>query len=186
MSLPARTLPESTDRDLWVSWDEYHRLIERLTLAIYQSGWQFDLILCLARGGMRVGDVISRIYDLPLGVLAASSYRAAFGTQQGELDIAPFITLTRGPLAGRVLLVDDMIDTGQTFARVHAHLLRQFPAITELRSAVLWCKGHATVTPDYCVQTLASNPWIHQPFEDYDSLRPNQLETWMKKGLARG
>jgi len=174
-------LPASTERDLWVSWDEYHRLIEQLTFAIYQSGWQFDLIVCLARGGMRVGDVISRVYDLPLGVLATSSYREAAGTEQGELDIAPFITLTRGTLAGRVLLVDDMIDTGLTFARVHAHLLQQFPAITELRSAVLWRKGHASVTPDYCVQSLAHSPWIHQPFEDYDSLRPNQLEAWIRR-----
>jgi len=175
-------LPPSTDTDLWVSWDDYHRLIEALTLQVYQSGWPFDLIVCLARGGMRVGDVISRVFDVPLGILAASSYREAAGTQQGELDIAPFITLTRGPLAGRVLLVDDMIDTGLTFSRVHAHLLRQYPAITELRSAVLWCKAHATATPDYCVQRLANTPWIHQPFEDYDSLRPAQLEAWMQRG----
>jgi len=89
------TLPASTDRDLWVSWDDYHRLIEQLTLAVYESGWSFDVILCLARGGMRVGDVISRIFEVPLGILAASSYRAAAGTQQGELDIAPFITHTK-------------------------------------------------------------------------------------------
>jgi len=175
-------LPESTDRDLWVSWEAYHRLIERLALLIYESGESFDKILCLARGGVRVGDVLSRIFDLPLGILATSSYREAAGTRQGELDIAQFITITRGTLEGKVLLVDDMVDTGLTFNRVREHLLRQFPAITELRSAVLWWKGHAQATPDFYVQKLDTNPWIHQPFEEYDSLRPHQLEAWMRKG----
>ena len=175
-------LPESNDRDLWVSWEAYHRLIERLALLIYESGESFDKILCLARGGVRVGDVLSRIFDLPLGILATSSYREAAGTRQGELDIAQFITITRGTLEGKVLLVDDMVDTGLTFNRVREHLLRQFPAITELRSAVLWWKGHAQATPDFYVQKLDTNPWIHQPFEEYDSLRPHQLEAWMRKG----
>lgn len=179
------SLPPSTDRDLWVSWDDYNALIERLALDIHESGWQFDKIVCLARGGMRVGDVLSRIYDVPLGILATSSYREAAGTQQGALDIAQFITITRGTLDGRVLLVDDMVDTGLTFNRVREHLQKQFPAITELRSAVLWSKGHSKVVPDYYVQHLPTNPWIHQPFEDYDSLRPHQLEAWVRKGQSR-
>ncbi|MCB5362949.1 phosphoribosyltransferase [Pusillimonas sp. CC-YST705] len=179
------SLPPSTDRDLWVSWDDYNAIIERLALDIHESGWQFDKIVCLARGGMRVGDVLSRIFDVPLGILATSSYREAAGTQQGALDIAQFITITRGTLDGKVLLVDDMVDTGLTFSRVNEHLQTQFPAITELRTAVLWCKGHSKVTPDYYVQHLPTNPWIHQPFEDYDSLRPHQLEAWMRKGQSR-
>lgn len=176
--------PASTDSDLWVSWDEYHRLIERLALQVYQSGWQFDVILCLARGGVRVGDVMSRIFDVPLGILATSSYREAAGTQQGALDIAQFITITRGAPQGRVLLVDDMVDTGLTFNKVREHLQTQFPAIIELRSAVLWWKGHSKAVPDYYVDKLPTNPWIHQPFEDYDSLRPHQLEAWVRKGSA--
>ena len=177
-------LPESTDTDLWVSWKHYNQLIERLALNIYESGWKFDKIVCLARGGVRVGDVISRIYDVPLGILATSSYREAAGTQQGSLDIAQFITITRGTLDGNVLLLDDMVDTGLTFKRVRDHLREQFPAITELRTGVLWWKGHSEVEPDYFVDQLPTNPWIHQPFEDYDSLRPHQLEAWIRKGQS--
>lgn len=175
--------PPSTDKDHWVSWDDYNRLIERLALKVHESGWKFDQILCLARGGMRVGDVLSRIFDVPLGILATSSYREAAGTQQGALDIAQFITITKGTLSGKVLMVDDMVDTGNTFEKVHQHLLRQFTGITEMRTAVLWFKGHSRVQPDYFVDHLPTNPWIHQPFEDYDSLRPHMLEAWMRKGL---
>ena len=115
---------------------------------------------------------MSRIFDVPLGILATSSYREAAGTKQGDMDIAQFITITRGTLSGRVLLVDDMVDTGMTFNKVFDHLKNQFAEITELRSAVLWWKGHSQATPDYYVDKLPTNPWIHQPFEDYDSLRP--------------
>ncbi|QPT40069.1 xanthine-guanine phosphoribosyltransferase [Oligella ureolytica] len=176
------SVPPSTDTDLWVSWNEYHRLIEKLALKVYESKYQFDAIVCLARGGVRVGDVMSRIFDVPLGILATSSYREAAGTVQGQLDIAQFITITRGSLEGRILLVDDMVDTGLTFQKVYDHLLKEFPVIEEMRSAVLWLKGHATVEPDYYCQFLPNNPWIHQPFEDYDSLRPHQLESWIRKG----
>ncbi|HHU93964.1 MAG TPA: phosphoribosyltransferase [Alcaligenaceae bacterium] len=178
------SLHQNTDSDLWVSWQQYNELIERLALQIHESGWKFDKIVCLARGGMRVGDVVSRIYDVPLGILATSSYREAAGTQQGALDIAQFITITRGTLDGNVLLIDDMVDTGLTFKRVRDHLRNQFPAITELRTGVLWWKGHSEVEPDYFVEKLPTNPWIHQPFEDYDSLRPHQLEAWIRKGKS--
>jgi len=176
-------LPPNTDKDHWISWDAYHHLIDQLALKVYESGWQFDTILCLARGGLRIGDILSRIYDLPLGILATSSYREAAGTQQGKLDIAQYITITRGTLAGRVLLVDDMLDTGRTFVGVAEHLRTQYPAISELRSAVLWWKGHAQAAPDYYMEHLPTNPWIHQPFEDYDSIRPHQLQAWLRKGL---
>jgi hypoxanthine phosphoribosyltransferase len=162
-------------RDLYVSWDEYHRLIERLIVQVHESGYRFDAILCLARGGLRIGDVVSRVYDMPLAILAASSYRAAAGTKQGSLDIGEFITKTGGEIAGKVLLVDDLVDSGVTMARVIEHLKQRFTAISEVRTAVLWYKAVSTFKPDYFVDYLADSPWIHQPFEEYDALRPNQL-----------
>ncbi len=162
-------------RDLHVSWDEYHRLVERLTVQIYEAGYQFDAILCLARGGLRVGDVISRVYDMPLAILAASSYREAAGMQQGQLDISEYITKTGGEIAGKVLLVDDLVDSGVTMARVIEHLKQRFCRISDVRTAVLWYKSVSTFRPDYFVEYLEDSPWIHQPFEEYDALRPIQL-----------
>jgi hypoxanthine phosphoribosyltransferase len=162
-------------KDLYVTWDDYHRLIERLIAQVHESGYKFDAILCLARGGLRIGDVISRVYDMPLAILAASSYREAAGTQQGRLDIGEFITKTGGEMSGKVLLVDDLVDSGVTMNRVIEHLKQCFPAVTEVRTAVLWYKGISTFRPDYFVQFLETSPWIHQPFEEYDALRPAQL-----------
>jgi len=107
--------------------------------------------------------------------MSTSSYRANAGTQQGNLDIARYITTPKGEIAGRVLLVDDLADSGHTLNAVIGLLKNNYPPITELRSAVIWTKAISTFTPDYSVEFLPTNPWIHQPFESYDSLRPAQL-----------
>jgi hypoxanthine phosphoribosyltransferase len=170
--------------DLHVTWDEYHRLIERLALAVHESGWQFDSLLCLARGGLRVGDIISRVYDMPLAILAASSYREAAGREQGSLDIGEFITMTRGALHGRVLLVDDLVDSGVTLRRVIDHLRQRYTGITEVRTGVLWYKAGSSFVPDYFVDYLPGNPWIHQPFEVYDALGPGKLAARVRSGIS--
>jgi len=162
-------------KHLYVSYDEYHNLIEKLAIKIHRSGWEFDTILCLARGGMRPGDILSRIFDKPLAIMSTSSYRADAGTVQGNLDIARFITTPKGEIAGKVLLVDDLADSGHTLNAVIHQLRNNYQPITELRSAVIWTKGVSTFQADYSVETLPTNPWIHQPFESYDALRPAQL-----------
>jgi uncharacterized protein len=161
-------------KHLYVSWDEYHLLTEKLAMKVHESGWEFDQILCLARGGMRPGDVISRVFDKPLAIMSTSSYRAEAGTIQGRLDMAKYITMPKGELAGRVLLVDDLADTGHTLRAV-VDRLRGMPAIQELRAAVIWVKAVSSYVPDYHVEMLPTSPWIHQPFEAYDNLRPDGL-----------
>ena len=164
-------------KHLYVSNEKYHFLIEKLALMVHDSGWQFDTILCLARGGMRPGDVLSRIFNVPLAIMSTSSYRDEHGTKQGHLDIAHYITTPKGQIAGRVLLVDDMVDSGKTLHAVMKRLREKYPAITDIRSAVLWTKGVSTFAPDYSVENLPTSPWIHQPFEIYDNMTPQQLQT---------
>jgi hypoxanthine phosphoribosyltransferase len=162
-------------KHLYVSYDEYHNLIEKLAIKVHQSEWEFDTILCLARGGLRPGDILSRIFDKPLAIMSTSSYRAQAGTVQGNLDVAHYITTPKGEIAGKVLLVDDLADSGLTLNVVIKQLKEKYPAITEMRSAVIWTKAMSSFTPDYTVEFLPTNPWIHQPFESYDAMRAQQL-----------
>ena len=164
---------------LYVSYDEYHNLIEKLAIKVHQSEWEFDTILCLARGGLRPGDILSRIFDKPLAIMSTSSYRAQAGTVQGNLDVAHYITTPKGEIAGKVLLVDDLADSGLTLNVVIKQLKEKYPAITEMRSAVIWTKAMSSFTPDYTVEFLPTNPWIHQPFESYDAMRaPQLIQKW--------
>jgi hypothetical protein len=169
------SVPESTDQHLWVSWDDYHRKIEKLALLVYESGWEFDQILCLARGGLRPGDVLSRVFNVPLAILATSSYRDEAGTQQGVLDIAKHITMTNGSLDGKLLVVDDLLDSGVTMQKVVAHLFAHFTELKEVKTAVIWQKACSQIAADFSVEYLQTSPWIHQPFEIYDTIRPDQL-----------
>ncbi|HKW81501.1 MAG TPA: phosphoribosyltransferase family protein [Casimicrobiaceae bacterium] len=162
---------------LHVSWQQYNALVERLALLVHESQWRFNQIICIARGGLRVGDVLSRIYELPLAILSTHSYTAEGGTLRGQLVIAEHMTMTAPRLGERVLLVDDMVDSGHTLAAVHRELPQRFPHIVELRTAVVWYKGTSVFKPDYYVDYLPESPWIHQPFEVYDNLRPAELES---------
>lgn len=160
---------------LHINETEYNALIEKLATIVRDSAWEFDAILCLARGGLRAGDVLSRIFDKPLAVLATSSYRADGGTTQSELHIAPHISFAHGELKGRILLVDDMADSGHTLRGVIDSLAVNHPTISELRTAVLWVKSVSDFSPDYAAEILPNSPWIHQPFEKYDHLRAEEL-----------
>ena len=68
-------------KHLYVNHELFHQLIEKLALMVHRSGWKFDTILCLARGGVRPGDILSRIFDVPLAIMSTSSYRDGHGTK---------------------------------------------------------------------------------------------------------
>lgn len=162
--------------DLYVSWEEYHTKIEQLAAKIYESQWEFDQILCLARGGLRIGDVLSRIYNKPLAILSATSYGGKDFQERGSLTIANKITMTTAKLGKRILLVDDLVDSGVTLDQILVWLKQhQEYEIAEVRSAVLWFKACSVAKPDYYVDFLPDNPWIHQPFEKYEKLDPKDL-----------
>ena len=162
--------------DLYVSWSEYHHHIEVLAAKIYQSGWHFNQILALARGGVRIGDLLSRIYRQPLAILAASSYEGPEDQHRGTLTLAPTLTMTTATLGDRILVVDDLVDSGTTLAQALTWLEQQYGLERQhTRTAVLWHKAHSRFIPDYAVDYLADNPWIHQPFEHYDQMTPAGL-----------
>ncbi|MGI0494474.1 phosphoribosyltransferase [Alkalinema pantanalense CENA528] len=162
--------------DLYVTWDEYHQKIEQLAAQIYQSGWEFNQILCLAKGGLRVGDILARIYDAPLAILATSSYRGEGGRSRGTLVFSRDLTMTTPNLGSHILLVDDLVDSGITLKKTLPWLQCNYGFyVEEVRTAVIWYKACSIVTPDYYVDYLADNPWIHQPFERYELMDPQEL-----------
>jgi hypothetical protein len=78
----------------------------------------------------------------------------------------------RAKLRVSVLLVDDLADTGHTLKAVIDTLKNHYARLPNCSSAVIWTKGVSAFTPDYSVDFLPTNPWIHQPFEGYDSTAP--------------
>ncbi|MEB3355203.1 MAG: phosphoribosyltransferase family protein [Synechococcales bacterium] len=164
--------------DLYVSWSEYYQKIEQLAANIYQSGWDFNQIVCIAKGGLRIGDTMARIFDQPLAIMATSSYGGTGNRVRGSIIFSRDLAMTTANLGSQVLLVDDLADSGVTLSRTVAWLHHHYGFyIDEIRTAVLWYKGCSVIAPDYYVDYLPENPWIHQPFEKYEDMTPADLLT---------
>lgn len=162
--------------DFYVSWDDYHDTIEQLAVQIYESNWEFNQIVCLAKGGLRVGDVLARLFDLPLAILSTASYGGEGNRMRGSVTFSDDLAKTTANLGSRVLVVDDLVDSGQTLKRTLVWLDRRYGFyIDEMRSAVLWYKHCSVIKPDYYVHYFPNDPWIHQPFAPYEAMTPGEL-----------
>lgn len=162
--------------DFFVSWEDYNHTVERLAVQVYESGWEFNQLLCLAKGGLRVGDILSRLFDVPLAILATSSYGGPGNRVRGSITFSRDLTMTTPNLGSRLLIVDDLVDSGVTLKKSLDWLDRKYGFYTEdVRTAVLWYKDCSVIKPDYYVEYFADNPWIHQPFEEYEQMSIEDL-----------
>lgn len=163
--------------DLYVSWDEYHQNIEKLAVLLHQSDWEFDQIVCIAKGGLRVGDILCRLFRKPLAILSTSSYSGKDNKTRGELTFSKYLSMTTEKMGNRILLADDLADSGITLLETINWLKNQFSdEVQEVRTAVIWYKGTSVIKPDYYVEYLSDSPWIHQPFERYEIMTPADLK----------
>lgn len=161
--------------NLYINWPEYHQKIEQLSAKIYQSNWQFNHIVCIAKGGLRIGDILARIYAKPLGIMVAKSYTGVPNRIQGKIHFSNQLAMLAETLEENVLLVDDLVDSGVTLKESIMWLKQRYPnSIKEIRTAVIWYKACANFEPNYYVDYLPDNPWIHQPFEKYEQMNPEK------------
>lgn len=162
--------------DLHVTWDDYHDLIETLALRVYESGWEFNQIICLAKGGLRIGDILCRLFDVPLAILSTASYGGKDNRTRGAITFSRDLCMTTAGIGSHVLLVDDLVDSGASLERSIRWLDHKYGfSIDEIRTAVLWQKACSSAKPDYIAQYLPHNPWIHQPFEKYEQMKLQDL-----------
>ncbi len=159
-------------KELIISWEEYHAKIEQLAKQIYDSKWQFNQIICLAKGGLRIGDILCRLYDIPLAILSVSSYHGEDNRQRGKIIFSKHLSMTTEKLGNKVLLVDDLVDSGASLSATINWLNQHHGAeIQELKTAVIFYKSCSTFVPDYYIDYLTDNPWLIQPFEKYESMK---------------
>jgi hypoxanthine phosphoribosyltransferase len=143
---------------------------------IHESGWEFNQIVCLAKGGLRIGDTLCRLFDVPLAILSTASYGGTDGRTRGAITFSRDLSMTTPSLGSHVLIVDDLVDSGYSLDKSIAWLRHKYGFyIEDLRTAVLWYKAGSFVKPDYYVAYLSDNPWIHQPFERYETMTAAEL-----------
>ena len=163
--------------DLYISWDEYNKKIEQLARQIDDDEFDCNQIVCIAKGGLRVGDILARIFDVPLAVMSVESYHGiGVKDEQGQIVFGNSLAKTTPNLGSKVLLVDDLADSGRTLRKC-VKWLEHYEGffIEDLRTATIWTKGLSTFTPDYYVEFLPNDPWIHQPFEKYETMMIEEI-----------
>ena len=161
-------------KDIYITWENYHKKIEQLAKKIYLDNCKFNQVICIAKGGLRVGDVFSRLFNVPLAILSVESYHGKSNdikNQQGQFTFSRDLAKTTPNLGSHILLVDDLADSGKTLTKSikWLELFYGFYLEEKIKTAVIWHKSTSTFKPDYSVDYLEDSPWIHMPFEKYET-----------------
>ncbi|HEY3210947.1 MAG TPA: phosphoribosyltransferase [Actinomycetota bacterium] len=142
-----------------LSWQEYGEGSRRLAELVADSGFQPDIILTIARGGLLVGGALSYSLQVKNVFLINVEYYTGVGER------LEFPVLLPPPLNlvdlrdSRVLVADDVADTGHTLAMVTRMC---GPEVAEIRTAVLYEKPQSVVKCDYVWRR--TDRWIEFPW----------------------
>ena len=159
---------------LIITFEEYTKIVEKLAIEIHRK-YKPTVLVGIMRGAAPIIDILSRVLKLPIAYIVIQSYSGE-GTQdkQGQLMFAREISsLAADKDFNRVLLIDDLSDTGLTLNKSIEWLKNYGPTktfINEVKTACLWKKKSSTFEPDFCPVKLDSDPWIVQPTEHYEEL----------------
>ena len=165
---------------LIVSWAEYYRTVEKLLISIDASGYKPTLLVGICRGGAPMIDVLSRVLKLNCAYLAVNSYSGkGIEDEQKEIVFSREMSSIAKNMGGRILLCDDLSDTGITLNKSVDWLRKYEPIkdkIEDIKTATLWKKKKSTFEPDFCAVKLKNNPWIVQPFEIFEEIRIEDIK----------
>ena len=144
-----------------LGWDEFGTGARELAAQIQASGYVANVMLAIARGGLPVVGAVS----YALGVKNCATINVEYYTGIDERLDVPVILPPLLDVAdlsdARLLVVDDVADTGETL-RLVADTLR--PSVADLRTAVLYEKSRSVVRCDYVWRR--TERWIEFPWSD--------------------
>ena len=146
---------------LWYNWREMRRDVNTLCREISLDKFDPNVIVGLSRGGLTPGVMMSHWMNKPFKPI-----KTALRDFPEWEDYLPRKT------DERVLILDDVCDSGVTFTRIREYIQKN--ALEEIncdvRFAVLWWNNEIEFEPDYYVNEIAkdsTNTWIHFPWESW-------------------
>jgi len=115
--------------------------------------YEADILLAVARGGLTLSHLMAQALDMRnLYTLNSIHY-------EGELKLDTFniFNIPDVSHAKRVLVIDDIVDSGETMQEILKILGEKFPNV-EFKLATLFYKKSAVLQPDYTVREATQ--WI--------------------------
>ena len=147
----------------YIGWAEYGRLADSLSVRIKSSGSEFDLVIGIARGGVPLAMVIADRIGVKMDMINVKSYTGIGRRVKPKI----LSTLMDGVKGRRILLVDDLVDHGETMKMLTEYLGAMRPSV--LGTATLLKKPWSTFSPDYCLKTV--DTWVVFPWEKEEARR---------------
>lgn len=143
-----------------VSWDQFHRDARALAWRLSSAG-PFEAIVCITRGGLVPAAIVARELGLRIieTVCIASYHDYA---SQGELKLLKGISDEVARLGGeggaKVLVIDDLVDTGKT-----ARLVRDL--LPKAHFATVYAKPLGRPLVDTFITEVSQDTWIYFPWD---------------------
>ncbi|HEX3789372.1 MAG TPA: phosphoribosyltransferase [Pseudonocardiaceae bacterium] len=142
-----------------LTWDLFGTASRELAVRIADSGFEPDLLLSVARGGLFVAGALGYALDVKnLHVMNVAFYTGVDQRLAMPVMLPPVPDVV--DLAGaKVLVADDVADTGETLK-----LVRDFCVdhVAEVRCAVIYQKPHSKVRSEYVWRH--TDRWINFPW----------------------
>ena len=135
----------SSEREV-LTYDLFGTATRELAQEVADSGFRPDMILAIARGGLALGMGLG--YALAVKNISVVNVEFYTGVDQ-RLDVPIMLPPTPAAidLSGlKVLVADDVADTGRTLELVHAFCEGH---VAEARTVVIYEKPQSVIKPDY-------------------------------------
>ena len=134
---------------LIISFNEYNKIVEKLAITIHQN-YKPTVLIGIMRGAAPIIDILSRILKLPIAYIVIQSYSGkGMEDKQGELMFAREISsLANEKDFNKVLLIDDLSDTGLTLNKSIEWLKNYGPTKNFIKDTILSNRNVVSVSPE--------------------------------------
>lgn len=137
--------------------------VRELSQQVVDSGFEPDWIVAIARGGLLIGGAVAYALRCKnIGVVNVEFYTDIDERLPVPVMLPPALDLA--DLADtRILIVDDVADTGETLRLV---VDTCSPVVAELRSLVIYEKPRSVISPDFVwrrTEEWINFPWSSEP-----------------------
>ncbi len=149
---------------MWIGLDEVDRLARKVAKKVLRNYGTPGGIVYIERGGMIFGSLLAKYLKVKeLAGLQVVSYKKPGERKRAKL--LPF-NLEINPNSGYVLLVDDIVDTGETMKMVFGMLSKRYKLVT----ATIAYKPRSVFKPDVYGVEVNNNTWLVFGYEEKEVL----------------
>jgi xanthine phosphoribosyltransferase len=148
--------PAAPAKLLAISWEQFHRDAQALAARVQDAG-PFDAMVAITRGGLVAAAIVARV--LRIRVIETVGVVSYDRTTQGEVTIVKAIAPEIAAMGRRLLIVDDLVDSGTTMQVVRA-------LCPGAHVATVYAKPKGRALADTVLSEVPQDTWIVFPWED--------------------